>query len=421
MFIKPKKKLLLTKSLLTQINKLLLLTSLFTNKIIPITFRLVVFCVFNCNSFTNDTTIISNNHTESVIKIKKSKNSLIVAPLVSRTLETSWSFGLAGAYIFKTNKRDSSLRTSTIPMGLLYTLNNQIIGGLGANIFLPKEAYIIRFESSFSKFPDKFWGIGNSTDERETKYEEYTFSQVFINPQFYKRIRKYMYVGIGYNMQTVFSIDTNLGTRKPKLPKSYFGQDKVEGIYNNPDGKYIVSGIELIFSIDSRNHAYVPTKGELLRIRLNNYLSILGSDYQFPFLDIDFRKFFKVYKKSTFGVASYMLFNFGDKIPFRNLGTLGGRNNMRGYYDGRFRDNKYITFQGEYRFPIWWRFGGVVFLGFGQVAHEFKDFNLQGFKVSAGGGLRFSILPKEMLNLRLDYGFGMVGSGAISIVLAESF
>lgn len=373
---------------------------------------------------------LSSQYKYDSLKVKR-KNSFIIAPLITNGPETSWAFGAASAYIFRTDKSDTTLRASTIPMGILYTLNNQIIGGVGANIFFPREEYIFRFESSFSKFPDKFWGIGNRTEYREADFEKYTFTQIFLNPQFYKKIRKNLFLGIGYNIQTVFQIDTNLVRNSldppSKLPYSYFTQDNVLGIANNLSNNYLTSGIDLIFNFDSRNNAYVPTKGELIRLRFSQFYKAIGSDFNFVFFEVDFRKFFKVGAKSTFGINSYMMFTFGD-VPFRNLPTLGGRNYMRGYYDGRFRDQKYFSFQGEYRFPIWWRFSGVGFLGFGRVAKNMEDFvfdgkkiSLDGFKISFGGGLRVAILPKEKLNIRIDYGFGIVGPGALSIVLAEAF
>lgn len=372
---------------------------------------------------------MANLYKYDSLKIKR-KNSFIIAPLVTNGPETSWAFGAASAYIFRTDKSDTSLRASTFPIGILYTLNNQIIGGLGANIFFPKEAYIFRFESSFSKFPDKFWGLGNKTESREAQFEKYTFTQIFLNPQFYKKIKKNLFVGIGYNLQTVFDINTNLprnALNNTQLPESYFITDNVVGIANNPYTNYFTSGIEAIFNYDSRNNAYIPDKGELIRLRFSQFYKFTLSDYNFVFFELDYRKFIKVGKKSTFGFNSYMMLTFGE-VPFRNLPSLGGRNNMRGYYDGRFRDKKFFCFQGEYRFPIWWRFSGVGFLGFGRVANKLEDFvsngtnfSLDGFKISFGGGLRFAILPKEKLNIRVDYGFGIVGPGAFSIVLAEAF
>ena len=107
------------------------------------------------------------------------KNKLLIFPIIAFSPETNWVVSIFNAYIFKTSKKDPNLRTSTMPSGFLYTLNDQILIALGANIFLPKEKYIIRFESSFSKFPDKFWGIGNNTPE--TAVENYLQSAE-INP-----------------------------------------------------------------------------------------------------------------------------------------------------------------------------------------------------------------------------------------------
>ena len=137
------------------------------------------------------------------------KNKLLVFPLVASSPETSWVFGVANAFIFKTAKSDSVLRVSTIPSGILYTLNNQILIALGANIFLPKERYIIRFENSFSKFPDKFWGLGNNTDDKTS--ESYTFTQFYINPQLYRKVYGSLFLGGGLDFQRVFDIKYDSG------------------------------------------------------------------------------------------------------------------------------------------------------------------------------------------------------------------
>src|SRR5882762_10017778 len=134
----------------------------------------------------------------------RSKNKFLAFPLVALSTETNWVFGVANAYIFRTDRKDSTLRLSTMPSGFLYTLNEQVLIALGANIFLPKEKYIIRFENSFSKFPDKFWGIGNSTDNHQA--EHYTFTQFYINPQIYRKVYKNLFLGVGVDYQRVFDV-----------------------------------------------------------------------------------------------------------------------------------------------------------------------------------------------------------------------
>jgi hypothetical protein len=336
------------------------------------------------------------------------KNKLLVFPLVALSTETNWVFGVANAFIFKTVKKDSVLRVSTIPSGFLYTLNNQILIALGANIFLPKERYIIRFENSFSKFPDKFWGLGNSTDDKMS--ESYTFTQFYINPQLYRKVFGDFFLGGGVDFQRVFDIKY--------VANGYFDQDKVLGVYDR--SSYSVFGYSFFINHDSRNHTYVPDRGELLRIRFSNFDKGIGSDYDFQTVEIDFRKYFRVTKRGVLAIQSLNTFNFGN-VPYRNLAILGGNAMMRGYYAGRYRDNKFSGVQAEYRFPIKGRVGGVVFAGAGEVANSFGDFGFDKLKPSLGSGIRVAILKQDKLNLRFDVAAGSGGSLNYYIVLAESF
>jgi outer membrane protein assembly factor BamA len=341
--------------------------------------------------------------------INLSKNRFLAFPLVALSTETNWVFGVANAYIFRTDRKDSTLRLSTMPSGFLYTLNNQILIALGANIFLPKEKYIIRFENSYSKFPDKFWGIGNNTDNKEA--ERYTFTQFYINPQLYRKVYKDLFLGIGLDYQRVFDV--------AYTPNGYFDQDKVVGVVD--EKSYEVFGYSFFVNIDSRNHTYVPNKGHLLRVRFTNFDTQLGSDYSFRAVEMDFRKFFKMTKRSTLAIQSLSLFNFGDQIPYRNLGILGGNSMMRGFYAGRFRDKTFLGLQAEYRFPLKGRLGGVAFTGLGQVGKDIPDLGFDRFKIAVGAGLRVAILKKEKLNLRFDVATGNWATPNYYIVLAESF
>jgi outer membrane protein assembly factor BamA len=340
--------------------------------------------------------------------IKHYKNKFLIFPLTALSTETSWVFGVANAYIFKTAKKDSALRVSTIPSGLLYTLNNQILIALGANIFLPKERYIIRFENSFSKFPDKFWGLGNGTDNRAS--ESYTFTQFYINPQMYRKVVGDLFLGAGVDYQRVFDIEYSAG--------GYFDQDKVLGVSDR--SSYSVFGYSFFINHDSRNHAYQPDRGDLFRVKFSNFSQGLGSDYNFQTVEIDFRKYVKITKHSVLAIQSLNTFNFGD-VPYRNLAILGGNNMMRGYYAGRFRDLKFAGVQAEYRFPIKGRIGGVGFAGVGEVGKELSDFGFQKLKPSLGAGVRIAILRHDKLNLRFDVAGGSGGSLNYYIVLAESF
>ncbi len=335
------------------------------------------------------------------------KNKLLIFPLISLSTETNWVFGLANAYIFKTSKKDPTLRISTIPSGFLYTLNDQILIAIGANIFLPKEKYILRFENSFSKFPDKFWGIGNNSSE--SAKESYTFTQFYINPQLSRKIKKNFFGGLGVEYQDVFNIGyDSLGN---------FEKQKVTGIYQRSD--YHVVGYSFLFTHDSRNHTYTPNNGSLFRVKFSNFNQNIGSDFNFHGLEADFRKFIDLKSRQVLAIQGLGIFTFGD-VAYRNLAVLGGNSMMRGYYAGRYRDKKFIGGQVEYRFPLHKRLSGATFASAGQVADQIQEINFSGFKLAAGLGVRFAVLPKENLNLRFDVARGNEALNYY-IVLAESF
>ena len=334
------------------------------------------------------------------------KNKLLIFPLTALSTETNWVFGVANVFLFKTSKKDSTLRISTIPSGFLYTLNKQMLIALGANIYLPKERYIIRFENTFSKFPDKFWGIGNDTPE-DAK-ESYTFTQFYINPQLHRKIKNNFFLGAGWDYQDVFDIAYDSAGN--------FEKQEVVGIYNRTD--YHVSGYSLFAMHDSRNHTYMPNRGSLLRIKFSNFDESVGSNYNFQGLEIDFRKYIRLSRRQTLAMQYLSTFTFGD-VPYRNLAVLGGNAIMRGYYAGRYRDKKFLGAQVEYRFPIYWRFGGVTFASAGQVADMTSDLGFNRFHYAGGAGLRFAVLPSEKLNLRFDVAYG--NNLNYYIVLAEAF
>lgn len=345
----------------------------------------------------------------------KRKNSFLITPLVGYQQETRFAFGIASAYIFKTNKKDTLLRTSTIPTGILYTQNEQLIIGLGANVFMPKEKYIIKFEGTFSKFPDKFWGIGNATTE--SNRESYTFTQFFLNPQLHRKVYKDIFIGLAWEYQRVFNIGYDFINQETK-DTSYFVKDNVLGI--NGRSEYNVSGADIFFTYDNRNHAYCPTKGAMMRVKFASFNRFIGSDFNFQAIEVDFRKFVKTYPKHVLALQYYSYMTIND-VPYRSLAVLGGNSIMRGYFGGRYRDKMFVGIQAEYRLPIFWRFGAVGFMSIGQVLGNLGNFSLSNFHLAFGPGLRVSLLPKEKLNLRIDLGITETFNFQPYISIAESF
>ncbi len=346
---------------------------------------------------------------------KQQRNRLLVFPLAAYSAETAFGFGFATAYVFKTKKSDSTIRTSTIPTGLIYTTRNQIILGVGGNIFFPKEKYVLRFENTASKFPDRFWGIGNRT--LQENYEIYSYSQFLINPQLLRKVYKKLFVGAVFEFQKLFDIEYTKG--------GFFEQYNVIGRNGGTN-----LGLGLVVSYDTRNNSYAPNKGGVVQLTAIDFNQVFGSDFNYTVYRFDTRKYFKITDRDVLAFQAVGTFTNGE-VQFRNLGILGSSTMMRGYYAGRYKDNNMIAVQAEYRQPLFWRFGAAYFASMGRVANKVEDFSFHDLKYAVGAGLRFALIKDEKLNLRLDYGLGFnsdnktntfqLNSTNIYVLISEAF
>lgn len=75
-------------------------------------------------------------------------------------------------------------------------------------------------------------------------------------------------------------------------------------------------------------------------------------------------------------------------IKITELMTLGGRNSLRGYHEGRFRDQAAVLATAEYRYPISPFAEMCLFADFGKVLPRLLDADLDDIHRSWGGGLR---------------------------------
>ena len=332
------------------------------------------------------------------------KIKTLVFPVIGRAPETSLVFGVAGVFVFKTKPSDTLLRSSTIPFGIIYSLKHQITVSNGVNIYFPGEKYIFRLENTFTKFPDRFWGLGYNTPN--SNMEPYSFSQLFINPQFLKKVYKNFFVGLCAEYQNVFYLD--------HIEGGLFDQQNIVG----RDGSKSV-GLGLELSMDSRNNTFSPTKGYLIKLLTVVFNKAFSSGYNYTYTELDIRKYIRHHKSNVFAFQIAGTFTSGD-VPFRNLAVLGGPNMMRGYYGGRYRDKNVFAFQIEERMHIWWRFGVVAFAGLGQVSENYTDWHLDKIKYSIGAGIRFAVLPNEKVNVRIDYGIGYK-SQSVYLTVTEAF
>ncbi|HTJ48821.1 MAG TPA: BamA/TamA family outer membrane protein [Cyclobacteriaceae bacterium] len=342
-----------------------------------------------------DSTLMNNT--------KHKDSGIVFLPAVIRSPETKWGFGAASSVTFKLRSSDSQTRTSSVQALGLYTTRKQSILGLESTVYFPREDLIFRLHSSYTYFPDKFWGLGNHTDRR--KPIPFAYKQFYVFPQLLKRVYSKLYVGISLEYQHVYNFYYN--------KNDFYDYHKVVGLQGG-----VIPGAGILMTWDSRDNAFSPSKGEFFEFAATDFEN-RRRDYDYSNYVFDFRKYVAGTYGKVLAFQFYANLNKGT-IPILSLASMGGSMIMRGYYSGRFRDNNLAATQIEYRVPIKKNFGVVGFAGLGQVARTLNEFSAPQLKGAAGGGLRFALKPQEKLNLRIDYGVARHSHG-FYLTVAEAF
>ncbi len=334
------------------------------------------------------------------------KAGFFLFPLLYYTPDTRIAAGLVGVYYFNTGKTDSLQKTRLSYAKLLgdYTQNKQLDLWTSWNIFTNQEKYLFKGEFRYRNFPDKYYGIGNTSNI--LNLEKYAYDLFKFKLLAMRQVAPKFFVGLDYQFENEFNFSHQVdGELEKGTVTGYKGG--------------IGSAFGLVATHDTRDNVVNAYSGHILEFSSYFNSSYLGGNFNFVNFNFEFGKYWELKKNNVLAVNVIMNSNFG-KVPFLDMAKVGGDGMIRGYASNRFRDIHFIGAQIEYRFPLWWRFGMVVFTGVGDVYNTPSDIKLNTLKYTVGGGIRFAINTKERLNVRFDYGFGRK-SNAFYIMLTEAF
>ncbi|MDX2129393.1 MAG: BamA/TamA family outer membrane protein [Chloroherpetonaceae bacterium] len=368
-------------------------------------FGLILLTQIGFSQESPETVAKSSSDTSSMMPMPVKLDNGIVIPIVFTSPETRIGGGVVGVYYYRFNGEPVESRPSNVKGDIIFTQQRQIFIQLIPQFYFGNEENFFDTEFSFIRFTDRFWGIGSQTPV--VNEEQYANDIIRLRIGYYRRLKQAVNFGLIYHFE-------NFTIRERKVG----GLLEQGGLFIGNNGAR-VSGLGLAFNYDSRNNLFSPSEGVFTQLTTTLYLDLLGSQTNFYTFVIDARKYFSVIDHHVIALQGYFSGAEGD-APFQLLPRLGGNARMRGFFEGRFRDKLFLAAQAEYRFPLVWRFGGVVFGGIGEVASRIQQFWLPNFQISYGFGLRFSINPDEKVNLRLDFGFGKNTSG-IYLTVNEAF
>jgi outer membrane protein assembly factor BamA len=326
------------------------------------------------------------------------KIKVLPVPAFGHSPETSTYIGAVCLFTLDFY-RDTLTRTSNAKLEFNYTWRKQMIFEAGWNYFFREEKWYTQGTLQYSKFPDYYYGIGESTgDAAQVLYQS---NRMVADVNFLKNISKKFFIGprLRYINYYALSYDTAMNYHAELVDAN-------------------IAGGGFTALKDTRNNLLNPGSGTYLELT-NTYNGSAGIPVYSKLL-ADARGYKTIRPNVIIAGRFLNEFTFGNP-PFYDYSLLGGDKKVRGIYYGRFRDKNLATLQAEVRFKLVWRFGAAVFGGASKVYPEFNKLSFNNIKPNYGAGIRFLIDRKQNINLRFDYAMAGDGQDGFYVSFGESF
>lgn len=332
----------------------------------------------------------SNKHKET----KKIDFGFMPGPNYSST--TGLGLGLLGTATYSSDMQDSTLARSNASVYGNFTTGGFFLVGLRGNHIFPQDRYRLDYKLNLSTFTTSFWGIGYNSADNDANETDYRRNRINAMARFMFRLCKNTYMGpyVNYRVTQARGVDNN-------YTYLWNGQDKTIRSYT----------MGLSFTYDSRDFMLNASHGSFFQIDQTFTPRFLGNgNYNFSTTEVTFSTYGKLWKGAILAGELHGMFNYGH-TPWCLLSEIGTNDRMRGYYEGRYRDQNLMEGQLELRQHIKGRSGVVVWVACGNVFDNFDNLSWRHTLPNGGVGYRWEF--KKKINIRVDYGFTRNGGGFI--------
>jgi hypothetical protein len=326
--------------------------------------------------------------------------SWFVLPIVFWLPETHLGLAAASGLQFHLH---GAQRASSLFAVAAYTLEHQYSADLAADFTL-RDGTLLSGRLRAVHFPDFFYGIGPDTPT--SAREQYTrrWLQALFGAEFTERTG-------------AFRIGPRLDLRAETITDLQPGGALASGQIEGANG-FSAVGLGGSAAWDTRDLPLYPTRGVLVELWVLDYPGELGHHQAFAAASLEGRIFRPAFGGSVIAAAAFVEQAFG-AVPFTLLPKLGSAGYLRGWRDGRFRDNLATAVQVELRVPLPDRFAAVFFASAGEVGANLGALRADLLRFSGGAGLRFRLTP-EGTNIRFDVALSDAGP-AVYLILLEAF
>lgn len=369
--------------------------------------------ILDLPAIKSDTVVsVADSVQGSAKKEKKEKNfkfSILGGP--GYTPDYGFLIGGAALFSFSADKRDSALQRSVIPVnfGLTFSKPVGFYILIKPQIFFKKDKIRLFGTFEYENNNDNYYGVGyddNHNTPRGKYITGFRQNMVHLNPVLMFRLGESRYF-LGASVDYIYEKITSPGEFMLKDPVYISQGGTADGFKDNN------LGLGGVFSYDTRDMAANPYNGVFLELKLLYYSKYFGGDFNYGSFNLDYRQYVKLSKTHRRVLAWNVLVKstFQD-VPFTQYAIVGGPYDLRGYYQGQYRDKSTAIAMLEYR-QMWdagtetkirrllSRLGYVLWGGCGIAGPNPVCYN--AVLPNLGLGLRVEVQPR--MNFRVDGGY----------------
>lgn len=338
----------------------------------------------------------------SAVKSKKKESSIAAIPLINYNRTQGIIVGAIVSKYYKINKKDTISPASNSGITGIYTAQKSYALFAYSRLYFDKDRWRVTVAAGTMDISFQFFveDPGSSAGN----FYDYATKANLILLQVQRNLFKRLYLG---PTSSFIKSTTTYG-----FPGASGGDSVSISNLNN---------IGYIITNDTRDHVQSPTHGMFVNFKNQFYRQWIGSNYSFERYIVTYNQFFKLTTqnekqilalRATFNIAA-------GNVPFEGQTVVGG-DDIRGYSQGKYRNNQVYTLQTEYRRNFYGRWGMVAFAGVASAVEKFSDIFHSELLPGAGAGVRFRMLPSQKVNIGMDGGIGK-GDYSITFRIGEAF
>ena len=289
------------------------------------------------------------------------KRFLVIAPTIGSKPTTGLTAGVNSNMAFFAGD-PATTHISTMSGGFRISQKEQILSGVRYSVFTANDRWFVQGDNRFSWTSQNTYGLGTDTIRLGAENVKYDFFRVAETT--YRSVRHGLFVGGGLIVNVHDDIRPGEGAENGWDQSAYVQYSQAHGFSTDSQTS---SGTNIGLLFDTRDNGINAQRGWYANAAFRTFFDgFLGGDSTFQELFLDLRTYRRLTSDGRHRLAFWTMSDLilGGAAPYFDLPATGndGRS-ARGYGDGRYRGERLVYGEVEYRGAIP---GGLV----GMVAFD---------------------------------------------------